>query len=408
MPSPLRLGRAFLFLSCFGWMLSAAAAQTAQSLASVDSAAQRIFNETGSTAEVLVVVRDREVYFQSFGETYPGSGMRPDRASLLRLCSLSKIFATDLLIKLALDDKLRLDTPLRTLMPASVEIPHVSDGSAREITLGDLATHTAGLPREIGPAPRGAAHFTYPSQPQRFAWLANARLKSTPGTAALYSNIGFDLLGDAIEAAAHKPYAQVLAERTTRPLQMNDTTLSPSPAQCARLMIGAKPKGACTDTENSAGSAGVYSTASDMARWLAYLLHVPGLAIEQNSAAQAVYVLPGQLRSVKGLDHAGDPSGIGLGWVMLNEPGDAARIVEKTGGGAGFTSYIALNPPNHTAVFLALTESPGPWRVNPFIAANNLLLALSNLPPMAEPDAMVHHAAPVHMHTAKHARKRRR
>jgi hypothetical protein len=43
--------------------------------------------------------------------------------------------------------------------------------------------------------------------------------------------------------------------------------------------------------------------------------------------------------------HAGVPIGIGLGCVHLNQPDDPATIVEKTGGGAGFTTYKAVSKP---------------------------------------------------------------
>ena len=31
-------------------------------------------------------------------------------------------------------------------------------------------------------------------------------------------------------------------------------------------------------------------------------------------------------------------------------------IIEKTGGGAGYTTYIALNPARHIGIFVAATE----------------------------------------------------
>ncbi len=48
--------------------------------------------------------------------------------------------------------------------------------------------------------------------------------------------------------------------------------------------------------------------------------------------------------------------GIGLGWIEINGNDGDARIVEKTGGGAGFQTYIALNPATHTGVFVAATQ----------------------------------------------------
>jgi D-alanyl-D-alanine-carboxypeptidase/D-alanyl-D-alanine-endopeptidase len=346
-----------------------------------DSLAQDLFVKSGSTGMVLVVVRDRQVFFRGYGETAPGSGRTPDERSILRLCSLSKIFATDLLIKLAGDNLVRLDDPLQKFAPAHVAVP---GKSGHPITLGDLATHTSGLPREVGHYPPGLkARFTFPDYQFRWHWLPAQRLKTVPGTAALYSNVGFDLLGDALEKAAHKPYAKLLADRTTTPLGMRETGFTPTPAQCERLLQGAHDEGPCADTQNSAGSAGVYSTATDMAIWLKYLLGTGLPAIPaQSSLAQAVYVHPENLLSEKGLDHAGTPTGIGLGWMHLLREDSPSAITEKTGGGAGFLTYIALNQAHHTGLFVALTDGAIETHLNVFHQANDLLLALDGLPPL--------------------------
>lgn len=344
---------------------------------------------------------------------YPGATTAPGPNSLLRLCSLTKIFATDLLVKMMADKTVRLDDALQNFAPVNSLVPVQTfhGPAARPLTLGDLSTHTSGLPREIGPVPAGARPFTFPDHDQRWTWLQSAKLRAQPGVVALYSNVGFDILGDALEEASHEPYTQLLAERTTRPLGMNDTTFTPTPAQCSRLLLGfhaaieeQSHPGTCTPTTPSAGSSGLYSTPTDMAKWLQYLLGVS--EIKQNGAAQAAYLFPANLKSVKGLDHAGVPAGIGLGWMILDQPQTATRIVEKTGGGGGFTTYIALDQAHHTGVFMALTEGNGPWNANAFRAANNLLLALSNLPPMAaEP---VRLAAPATKKKPSRARGRRR
>ena len=350
---------------------------------------QNLFTKSQSTGMVLVVVHDKDVFFQGYGETAPGSGQLPTADSLLRLCSLTKIFTTDLLVKLAVDKKLRLETPLKDLAPNHAEVPS-KDG--RQITLGDLATHTAGLPREMGPYLRGMSHFTYPNFDQRWAWLPSQHLLSTPGTAAAYSNVGFDLLGDALQSAAHEPYPQLLTERTTRPLAMSETTFSPTAAQCARLLEAGRPQGPCADTTATDGSSGLYSTAHDMTQWLKYLLGTAAPTIPaQNPAAQASYLLPANLVLMEGLEHAGTPNGIGLGWVHLLTPANG-EIIQKTGGGAGFATYIAFDPAHHIALFLAATEGrPIPRAVRPkpepqeppfrlFRQANNLLLTVAGLP----------------------------
>ena len=338
-----------------------------------------------ATGAIVVLVGNGAIRFRSYGETYPGSASRPTSDSLIRLCSISKILTTDLLVKLIDANLVHLSDSLQSFAPRGAHVPRqtVHGPARRAITLGDLATHTSGLPREIGSAPPNTPHFTFPDHDRRWHWLETERLRTSPGAAALYSNIGFDLLGDALESASGKSYARLFNERTARPLGLRNTTLTPTPQQCARLLLGARDEGPCTDTQASAGSSGMYSTAADMARLLQYLLGAPGLP-RQDPAALAIALLPAQLTSTIGLDHAGRPTGIGLGWVRLGPPGTPSAILEKTGGGAGFLTYIALHPSTGTGIFVAVTEGSKPMHLSPFHEANNLLAATAGVPPLPD------------------------
>jgi D-alanyl-D-alanine-carboxypeptidase/D-alanyl-D-alanine-endopeptidase len=378
----MRLLTAFFLLLSF----ATAAAQTApvMSLHDLQQAEQLgadLYNNSGATGLVLVVVRGDQTFFHGYGEAVPGSHAAPTRESVVRICSLTKIFTTDLLAKMVADGTVRLDDPLKKYAPEATVVPERD----APITLEDLATHTAGLEREIGMAPRHTPHFTYPNYDTRWNWLASAQLKFTPGTQAYYSNVGFDLLSDALAAAARTAYAALLEKRTLTPLGMWQTTFFPSPKQCERLMTGAHEEGPCTITENTEGSSGLYSTPADMGRFLKYLVGAGEHAQPEN--ARRVYLLPSSLRGQYGLDHAGRPSGIGLGWMHLGGSDAVNHVVEKTGGGAGFTTYIAIHPASHTALFVAMTE--GRWQdrtpgFNLFKASNNGLLALAGLPPFPD------------------------
>jgi serine-type D-Ala-D-Ala carboxypeptidase/endopeptidase len=391
----------FLVLT-LGWALTATAQTTPSSppdLQIAGSIGADLFARSGSTGMVFVVVRGNQVFFRGYGETAPNSLLVPTDQSMVRLCSLTKIFTTDLLMKLVADKTVLPDDPLQKFAPPHTVVPTrvapgraasgrgVSgpgeSGRAEPITLAELATHTSGLPRELGNGPHGTAHFTFPDYRTRWRWLPGQHLLFTPGTQALYSNIAYDLLGDALESAAHKPLATLLTERTLTPLKMYQTTLYPSAAQCDRLLKSANDEGACTSTAETAGSSGLYSTAADMEIWLKYLLGTGAPAIPaQNPAAQTDRITLASLKGEKGLDHAGIPTSIGLGWLRLLPADNPSTIVEKTGGGAGYTTYIAISQARHTAIFLAATDGPANTHFNLFKGANNALLSLAGLPPL--------------------------
>ena len=358
-------------------------------LQSADPYFADMFRKSGSTGMVVVVVRGQETWFESFGQTYPGSHQKPTADSLVRLCSVTKIMTTDLLVKLVAEKRISLDDPLQKFAPRNVTVPTrtVRGEAGRPITLRDLATHTAGLPREIAYPSGDAAHFTFPDYSFRWNWLPGWRLRTPPGYAAHYSNIGFDFLADALAAAAKEPYSQLFAERISRPLGLRDTSLNPTAGQCARLLLAADNGGRCTDTSAAGGSGGMYSTASDMARWLKYLLALPGVPLRQDPAATATYIPASQLRWTQGMARAGTPTGIGLGWVHIHAPDDPAAIIEKTGGGAGYNTYIALNPGRHIGLFVAATNGRHQG-VNIFGASNDLLIYLAGLAPAGSLEAM--------------------
>ena len=364
-------------------------AQNRPPLATADAVAQKIFQRTASMGLVVVIVRDGDVWMNGYGRTAPDADTVPQANSLVRLCSLSKILATDLLAKMVAEKKVSFDDPLQKFAPPNVKVPAltVRGPALRPVNLGDLATHTAGMPREIAYPPAGAAHFTFPDFSYRWSWLPAFRLRVSPGDAAHYSNIGFDLLGDALSAASNEPYEKLFHDRTAAPLGMLDTTLTPNPEQCVRLMSGPREPSQCTDTQAAAGSGGMYSTAADMARFLKYLLYLPGVPVHQNGWSTGMYLDPAKLHSVQGLSHAGVPTGIGLGWLEINGTYGESRIIEKTGGGAGFQTYIALNPARHAGIFVARTQGRGRDGANMFREANDLLLAMVDLPPVpADPD----------------------
>jgi serine-type D-Ala-D-Ala carboxypeptidase/endopeptidase len=374
-----------LILSCV--FLTPITAQQPLPLTDAATQGQTMFEQSGATAMVLVVVRNQEVLIKGYGETYPGSGHSPDANSVVRLCSVSKVLTSDLLLKLVDDGTVKLTDPLQKYAPPGMIVPTETDQpdphAATEITLRALATHTAGLTREISSYPRKTPHFTFPDFNQRWDWLPDQKLISAPDSAAFYSNVGFDLLGDALASASHKPYAALLHDRLLKPLRMWDTTLYPSPGQCARLLQGSGNEGPCTSTEQSGASGGVYSTPADMARYIQYLLHLSGPPTPPPPAL-AAYLDPKQLKSVSGLDHAGNPTGIGLAWIQIGDPNTPSVVFQKTGGGAGFTTYIALSPSRQTGVFLAFTEGKGKHNIDPFFEGNNLLTALANVPPLPQ------------------------
>lgn len=318
----------------------------------ISPVANKIFHDSKAPAMLIVVIHGNEQFIKGFGTNADGS--KPQADSLLRIDSLSKLFAAELMAMLVSDGQLNLNDPLQLYAPASYKVPQSGDG--KNITLLQLATHTSGLPRSLeGKPPAGSAPFTWPEKAERWQWLDHAKMPATHGADASYSNAAYDFLADALESAGGKPYDVQLRERITTPLGMRDTTATPSQDQCARLIGGADAR-PCTSTLANAGSGGLYSTATDISIWMRHLLEIDGRESKSLQRLEAGYVSRERLDSVTGLDKAGRASAIGLGWIHLAATDGRPEILQKTGGGAGFMSYIAIAPATQNGIFIIFTK----------------------------------------------------
>lgn len=322
----------------------------------VDRYADYIFYGSGATGMALVVIDGNQRVFRSYGETRPGNNVRPQLDSVIRIASLTKLMTSEMLVKLLDQGTVKLNDPLSKYAPPGARVPTYN---GTPITLVNLATHTSALPRE---QPGGAAHrpvFVWPTREQRWKYLSTAKLKAAPGSQAAYSNLAFDLLADALANASGKPYTQLFEEQITRPLGMKDTTYTPSPDQCRRLMVAERGASPCNNTLAAIGSGGVYSTPGDMMRWMQqYLSSDFYQRSNQADRMQTLIYQRAQFTKVIGMDVPGKADALGLGWVYMAPKEGRPGIIQKTGGGGGFITYMAMIPQKNIGAFVVVTRSP--------------------------------------------------
>jgi D-alanyl-D-alanine-carboxypeptidase/D-alanyl-D-alanine-endopeptidase len=349
--------------------LSAGAEQTLASL----------YAESGAPGMVVAVVEGDAAATRGFGRLGANDRRTPDGATLVRLDSISKLFAAELLAKLVVAHRLALTDPLTRFAPPGWT-PAAKDPAP--ITLIQLATHTSGLPRSYPMARPMAEPTPAEARAERWGWLAQRREPIDPGKGARYSNLGFDFLGDADAAGAGSSYGDALRDWVTAPLGLADTTANPSPAACERMMAGDPvwPEPPCTDQSFHAASGGLYSSADDMARWMLSQL-AAGAPDPARKVSQTIYVRRDQLAYAEGLDHAGPASGVGLAWIELAPDPTHPRLIEKTGGGYGFMTYVVLDPERRIGVFLAIDRIGGGALARLSADANTLVGTLGGYRP---------------------------
>ena len=355
---------------------------------------------------VAAIVQGDAAAVRGFGRTGPNDPRVPDGATLVRLDSISKLFASELLAKLVAAHKLALTDQLTRFAPAGW-----AAAQDPPITLVQLATHTSGLPRVF---PLGVP-LTPPSadeaRAQRWAWLGRRRDARDAGNGAHYSNLGFDFLGDADAAGAGAGYDDALREWVTAPLGMADTGANPSPSACARMMAGDPGWNPppCGDASYMAASGGLYSTGDDMARWILGQLAAGGAPDPARQISQQIYVRRDQLAYASGIDVAGPASGIGLAWIELAPDPGHPRLIEKTGGGYGFMTYVVLDPERRIGVFLAMNRMSGAALKRAALGANDLVATLGGFnPELGKAAASATPVAPPHAKAKREAHHHRR
>ena len=323
---------------------------------SVGFAGQILFLSLKTPALVLGVVRDGQTSIQGFGHRADNANEAPGADALFRIGSVTKSFTGQVLASLAADGIVSLADPLTKYCP---EFASMSEGE-RPVRLIDLATHSAGLPREVPhePGPPGDPFVNV--TPEAFAaWLKANPLLFAPGTAISYSNFGFDLLAAALARAAHQPYADLLEARIVRPLGLRDTTFSPSTEQTARIMQGHNFDGSPMPNANTGavivGSGGLYSSARDLMAWLQW--HLARFSNERAAERlidHAAYLWRDGLSAVFGMDESDHMDAMGLGWIIMAPEGDRPLILQKAGGLQGVFSYVAFAPARGIGVCAAI------------------------------------------------------
>jgi serine-type D-Ala-D-Ala carboxypeptidase/endopeptidase len=160
--------------------------------------------------------------------------------SIFEIGSITKTFTALLLAEMCDSGEVALSDPLSKFISSMTR-----DNGIREITLLDLATHTARFPR----VPRDLMWEALSNRSNPYARYHHDRLieavrhfrsRRGIGRRFRYSNFGFALLGYALEQAAGIRYDELIARRICGPLGLTSTSPSPSAQQASLYLTGHK------------------------------------------------------------------------------------------------------------------------------------------------------------------------
>ena len=282
------------------------------------------------------------------------TGVGVTTGSLFQIGSITKVWTATMIMQLAAEGRLALDTAVAELLPgAGLGDP---DGSA-EITVGHLLTHTSGLEGDI---------FTDTGRGddcvRRYVDdLATAARVFPPGAAFSYCNSGFTVLGRIIEVLDGRNWDESLRQRLIRPLGLTQTVTLPEEAIVHRTAVGhrAHPHEgesfAVWALPRSAGPAGtITASAHDVLTFAR--MHLDGGLGQDGTrllGGDAVAAMQ-EPRARLPLDRA-DQNAIGLAWHLGRW--DGQPVIGHDGGTIGQTAHLRAAPEAGLAVCLLTNSS---------------------------------------------------
>ena len=301
--------------------------------------AKLITSSRAPAMSVAVLASDRIIYADAGGPIETPTRRGPSPSTMYRVGSITKLFTASLAARLAARGIVDLDADVRRYVP---EYP----AKRGTVTLRELAGHLSGT-RPYGPG-EFINHTHFDSLAPTIRAIRDDTLLFEPGTRYFYSSYGYNLLGLALERAAHKPFLKLLRDEVIGPLHLKLTAPDqlgkdlPERATPFDFDSGGKPMPAMLDDlRDRWPSGGLLSSVTDLAKFGAAFLH-PGFL---SDSMIKVMTTVQHLRN-------GTATTVGLGWRIGTD--SAGRTVwHHAGSSYGGRSLLVVWPAEKMVVAIA-------------------------------------------------------
>jgi CubicO group peptidase (beta-lactamase class C family) len=329
---------------------------TTDDFAAADAIVGDYFGRGGQPAIAYgIVAGGKLVHSAGFGARVLGAGP-PDAGTVFRIASMSKSFTASAILLLRDAGVLALDDPAAQYVPELAGWRYGS-ADAAPVTIRQLLTMTAGFPTDD---PWGDRQQGLPITAFDELLAAGVSFNWAPGTRFEYSNLGYAILGRVLTMASGVLYDEFIRTWLLAPLGLSRTGFNADEFEPGNLAVGYRhglggwdevpfdPYGAF------APMGGVFSTVSDLARWVAgFAAAFPpdgdgDDAHPLRPASRRQMQLP---QAVTGWRPAGrlpggppaPPEYYGFG-LFVDEDPSLGRVVSHSGGYPGFGSNMRWHP----------------------------------------------------------------
>ena len=313
-------------------------------------------------ANYALIIKDK-ISFGSFGAKalYPHYEVN-ELNTIYDMASCSKVISTTTAIMLLLEQgKLRLFDAVANYLPFM---------ASSEVTIWDLLTHTSGLPPFIAPR-------FYKSKEELMELIKTTKMQYEKNTKIVYSDLGFILLGWIVEEISKKSLASFTKEQLFIPLEMNDTGYNPQYFKRCAPTEDRKDKidrayvhdEAAYTLGGIAGHAGLFSTVSDVSKFMQMILNQGFYKGKKILSPQTIKLLfTPQVEEAKGVAKVLNRRS--LGWIVKGDyPCSGDLVSSNTIMHTGFTgTHLFIDKDNQVA-FTLLSNRVHPTRDNTKIIA---------------------------------------
>jgi len=304
---------------------------------------------------LAVTLRGELIAHKTLGRfNYDSASPEVTATTIFDLASLTKVVATTSMAMILYErGLLDLETPVTAIVPEFAQ----NDIRRREVTLRMLLAHSSGLPayEKLFLQVRSAGELLQA--------VFAAELVAAPGARSAYSDIGFILLGVALERLADEPLDAFCRREIFGPLGMTRTTFNPvsilkssiPPTTDDRTFRHRIIQAEVQDENASvlggvAGHAGLFSTAEDLAIFGHAMLN-GGHPILR---APTVELFSRRELSPEGTSHA-------LGWDTPSSPSQSGKYLSPHSfGHLGYTGTSLWIDPERQLSITLLTNRTWP------------------------------------------------
>jgi D-alanyl-D-alanine carboxypeptidase len=338
-------------LSACGGSKSAPSTAAQVDVQAIDAAVAPYIGSQVPGLSVAIGYHGRVIFAKAYGKADLATGAPMTTQTRLAIGSLMKQMTSAAILMLARDKRLSIDDKVNVLLP---EYKY-----GNRMTLRQLSTMSSGLQGALE-HPVGDVTFgivgarTGNSTVQQVYAKLNATPPARPaGTRWDYANIGYWLLGRAIEAATKQPYATAMQQRVFGPLGMKsayvrgaqpDVDLATGYSRFADGSFHTCPELNFT-TSDSAGMGAM--TASDVIVWDE---GVRAQRLVSGALAKAMFT-PSGLPLPQGVGLPGDS--YAMGWNTRDNDVFARGVYDHDGNTNLYTSENILFPDGSDVVLLS-------------------------------------------------------